>query len=148
MRLWLSAILRSMGDGVMVMDAKGCIRVSNRAAENLTGWSEDEAFGKSLSEVFHLVDAKTRVVLDNHAARAVRLNGPVNLDANAVLITPSGKEIDVEGNVAPIIDDGGILAGTVLTFRQRADSALQPVRDGQPCQRGQRWKIRRPGTQS
>jgi PAS domain S-box-containing protein len=146
MRLWLSAILRSMADGVIVADGKGCIRICNRAAENLTGWSEDDAFGKSLSEVFHLLDAKTRVVLDNQGARAVRANQPVDLDPNAVLIKSDGKEIGVEGSVAPIIDDGGILAGTVLTFRQRADRAPQPARNGEASrgQRGQRWTIHRP----
>jgi len=146
MRLWLSAILRSMADGVIVTDAKGSIRICNRAAEKLTGWSEDDAFGKSLSEVFHLVDAKTRVVLDSQSARAMRANRPVNLESNAVLIQSDGKEIGVDGSIAPITDDGGILAGTVLTFRKRVDCPREPARNGEPGhgQRGQRWTIHRP----
>ena len=103
MRLWLSAILRSIADGVMVMDREGCIRISNGAAQKLTGWPEDEAFGCQLSKVFRLLDAKTRVALNCPAADAMRVRRPVHLDPNALLIARDGQEVRVEGNIAAIV---------------------------------------------
>jgi PAS domain S-box-containing protein len=146
MRHWLSAILRSMADGVMVMDAEGCIRISNRVAQELTGWPEDEAFGCPLSKVFHLVDAKTRVVLNCPAADAIRARRPVHLDQNAVLITRDGQEVRVEGNIAAIVGDSAQLTGSVMVFRRSAGSAS--VGTGDTSDNGRReWRRDQPESQ-
>jgi PAS domain S-box-containing protein len=133
MRHWLGAVIRSIGDGLIVTDARGNIRLINRAGEKLTGCSEENAFGKSLPEVFHLLDRNTRMVLDNPISRAVRENRPVNLERNAVLITTDGKEIAVEGNIAPITDDSGSLAGSVMVFRERPRSQENRSSEERPC---------------
>ena len=56
----LEVTLRSMGDTVIATDAGGRDTVVNRVAEELTGWTSEEAVGRRLSEVFHIVNEETR----------------------------------------------------------------------------------------
>jgi two-component system phosphate regulon sensor histidine kinase PhoR len=50
-RLKLSAVLNQMTDGVLMVDEHGAILVLNSAAENMFGFEEEEAVGRSLIEV-------------------------------------------------------------------------------------------------
>src|SRR5262249_25151972 len=49
----LSATLYSIGDGVIATDGQGRVTRMNPVAERLTGWNQDQARGKLLTEVFH-----------------------------------------------------------------------------------------------
>ena len=53
-RSFLSA-MDSIGDGVLTMDSRGLIRFMNRAAEGLTGSTQDAALGRHASEVIRIV---------------------------------------------------------------------------------------------
>src|SRR5436190_22065118 len=51
----LAVTLRSIGDAVVVTDARGCVTFLNPEAERLTGWKISDAKGKALSGVFPIV---------------------------------------------------------------------------------------------
>ena len=55
-RRWLNAVLDGINDGVIALDNQGTIRFINPIARQLTGWSEIETMGKTLYEVFALID--------------------------------------------------------------------------------------------
>ncbi len=52
----IQVTLHSIGDGVITTDSNHYIRFMNPAAEQLTGWSLDEARGMPVSEIFRLAD--------------------------------------------------------------------------------------------
>ncbi len=52
----LSVTLRSIGDAVITTNTEGRIFLMNRAAEELTGWPQEEAIGKTLTSVVSLID--------------------------------------------------------------------------------------------
>ena len=52
----LRTTLASIGDGVITCDADGRIQMMNPVARELTGWSQAEASGQPLEEVFHIVN--------------------------------------------------------------------------------------------
>ncbi|HSM56616.1 MAG TPA: ATP-binding protein, partial [Candidatus Sulfomarinibacteraceae bacterium] len=51
-RDWLNALVQSIVEGVVTVDGDGRITFFSQGAENLSGWSRDEALGRPLSEVF------------------------------------------------------------------------------------------------
>ncbi|MEA3359289.1 MAG: PAS domain S-box protein, partial [Thermodesulfobacteriota bacterium] len=55
----LAVTLRSIGDGVITTDIEGKIVIINKVAEDLTGWSNEDARGKLAHEVFSIVNEKT-----------------------------------------------------------------------------------------
>jgi len=52
--------LYSIGDAVIATDREGKITLLNPVAEQLTGWSEKDAEGKPLGEIFHIISEVNR----------------------------------------------------------------------------------------
>ncbi len=59
--------LASIGDGVIRTDALGLVDYLNPVAEQLTGWTLAEAYGRLAREIFHIVDGDTRRPLPDPA---------------------------------------------------------------------------------
>ena len=108
--------LRSIGDGVIVTDPDGKIELMNEAACNLTGWSEDEATGKNLEEVFVIVNEITKEPVEAPVRKVIRHGGVVGLANHTALISRDGREIPIKDSAAPIKDDEGNLLGIVMVF--------------------------------
>ena len=126
---WLATTLRSIGDGVIATDAKGCVVFMNSVAEALTGWKQEEALGRDLTKVFDIIDEETHKVTETPATRAIREGVVVGL-ADHILIPRDGTEIPIDDSAAPIRDDKGNVSGVVLVFRditerKRAEEALR-----------------------
>jgi PAS domain S-box-containing protein len=116
----LNVTLRSIGDAVIATDTVGRITYLNRAAESLTGWSNQEALRQPVENVFHIVNEKTRQPVESPAARALREGVVVGLANHTVLIQKNGNEIAIDDSAAPIRDEAGKVSGCVLIFRDVA----------------------------
>jgi diguanylate cyclase (GGDEF)-like protein/PAS domain S-box-containing protein len=106
--------LNSIGDAVLSTDLRGNINFLNDSAEKLTGWGREEALGKPLTEVFHLVDDVTREVLPDPLRLEVLKDRPVRFSANSVLIRRDGVEAPIEESAALVHDRGGSVIGSVI----------------------------------
>lgn len=116
--LWLSAVLTSIGDGVIVTDGSGRITYLNPEAERLTGWPDGEAHGKSLEEVFHLIDEETRQPIEPPLATAIREARRVPMANHSVLVSRTGKlETPIEDCATPMASAGRPVRGGVMVFR-------------------------------
>ncbi len=113
----LAVTLRSIGDGVIVTDADGNIISLNRLAETLTGWTDEEAAGRSLPEVFRIIDEKTRQPCDNPVEKVLEAGLVVGLASHTVLIAKDGTEWNIADSGAPIRDEDSKIRGVVLVFR-------------------------------
>lgn len=109
--------LRSIGDGVITTDVEGRVSYLNPVAEALTGWTEAEARGRPLAEVFRIVNESTRAPVENPAVRALRDGVVVGLANHTILLTRTGDERPIDDSAAPIRDDDGRVSGCVLIFR-------------------------------
>jgi len=109
--------LSSIGDAVIATDDQAHITFMNPIAEALTGWSQAEAAGRPLAEVFRIVSEETREVVEDPGAKVLRLGGIVGLANHTVLISRDGREVPIDDSGSPIIDDGGVTCGVVLVFR-------------------------------
>jgi C4-dicarboxylate-specific signal transduction histidine kinase len=83
--------LYSIGDGVISTDSEDRVLLVNRVAQDLTGWSQAEAAGKPIAEVF-------------------RREGNI-------LVAREGNRRMIEEGSSPILDENGLSLGTVLVFR-------------------------------
>ena len=130
----LRTTLYSIGDGIITTDGKGCVRQINPVAERLLGWREQEAFGRHYSEVFRIVDERTRKEIENPVERVLRDGCIVGLSNHTILLARDGKEHPIADSGAPIRNKAGAIAGVVLVFRDQsseraAQRAVQVERD-------------------
>jgi PAS domain S-box-containing protein len=121
----LSATLRSIGDGVICCAADGTVSNLNTVSEKLTGWSNAEAFGHAVEEVFHIVNAQTRAPAENPVERALREGIVVGLANHTALIARDGTEYQIADSCAPIRDTQGTIIGAVLVFRDVTEEYLR-----------------------
>lgn len=109
-----AATLRSMADCVISTDIMGMINFMNPAAEAITGWRVEEAFGRPLQDVF-------RVSLPDGAALDSR--DLIHQDSGGVrtifLTDRGGNRVAVEDSTTPIRDLSGSITGLVVVFRSR-----------------------------
>jgi PAS domain S-box-containing protein len=113
----LSVTLRSIGDGVIATDVAGRVTLLNRAAEQLTGWSQAEAAGHLVGEVFRALDANTRQPLPDLVQQVLGNCETNELRENTLLVTREGVERTVADSAAPIFDHHSDMIGVVLVFR-------------------------------
>jgi len=113
----LRVTLSSIGDGVIATDAVGRVTSVNLIAEHLTGWTEVEAFGRRLEEIFVIVNEETRLPVENPINRALSEGVIVGLANHTVLIARNGTAIPVDDSAAPIRTSDGRVQGAVLVFR-------------------------------
>jgi diguanylate cyclase (GGDEF)-like protein/PAS domain S-box-containing protein len=108
--------LNSIGDAVLSTDLTGRVTYLNARAEQMTGWTREEATGRPLTEVFRIVDGETGEPSPNPVAIAVRDNKLVGLSSNCILIHRNGHEAAIEDSVAPIHDRRRQVTGAVIVF--------------------------------
>jgi PAS domain S-box-containing protein len=89
---WFSTTLASVGDAVIATDMNGAVTFMNSVAQSLTGWSLEEARGKSMDLVFDIVSKETRRPVENPVKKVFREGKVVGLADHTLLISKSGKE--------------------------------------------------------
>lgn len=104
---FVSAIVASLGEGVIAVDRDGRVTLVNPAAATLLGKSRDELIGRLIAEV---VNANNDLFGD--------LSAPVIDvdDGDAVLIGVDGRQMAVLRTISPLVHNGE-LRGAVLCIR-------------------------------
>ena len=131
---WLQVTMTSIGDAVIATDSEGRISFLNPAATALTGWTEQEALGRPVRDVFHIIDETTRRPGEDVVARALSEGKTVGSAGATSLIVRDGREISVEDSTAPIKDRDGQLLGAVVVFqdsteKRRRQEALESLKN-------------------
>ncbi|GBE36950.1 blue-light-activated protein [bacterium BMS3Bbin07] len=113
----LAVTLQSIGDGVITTDTDGNIVLINKIAEELTGWRQTDAVKKPLTEIFHIINEKTREPVENPAVKVLKTRSIVGFADNTVLKARDGTERIIADSAAPICDRKGEVIGVVLVLR-------------------------------
>jgi len=113
----LRITLNAIGDAVISTDIHGKVVGMNPVAETLTGWSQAEARGRALTEVFRIIQEKTRQSVESPVDKVMREGCIVGLGDQVLLLSKGGTERPVADSAAPIRSTKGELAGVVLVFR-------------------------------
>jgi PAS domain S-box-containing protein len=118
----LRVTLKSIAEGVIAADAEGNVVLINDAAEQLTGWSSDEGFGRPLSEVLSLYSDSGQQVTDNlieFNSCSAEYGLP---QCQCYLQTSQGTRRLVDIHRSAITNDKGDKVGVVVVFNDVTDS--------------------------
>jgi Amt family ammonium transporter len=111
------AMLSSVEDAVVLLDAAGVIEFANLAAEGMTGYSSRQMVGRRLTEVYRVVDessvGKGSLSLDKI------INGE---GVQLVLKHREGLSLPVRQSVTCLKDEAGNLESIVLVFNDTSQS--------------------------
>lgn len=116
-REWLATTLTSIGDAVIATDSEGRITLMNAVAESVTGWTNDEAKGVALVEVFRIINEDSRLEVESPVVKVLREGQIVGLANHTILIAKDGTEVPIDDSGAPIRNMNGEITGVVLVFR-------------------------------
>ena len=116
-----SITLKAVGDGVIATDIQGNVQMLNPVAESLTGWSQTDAIGRPIGEVFRIINEKTRMAAENPVTKVLHEGIILGLANHTLLISRTGIEMPIADSAAPIRDDQGTLIGVVMVFRDQTD---------------------------
>ena len=137
---WWATTLKCVGDAVIATDAKGRIKFLNPVAEALTGWSQDEACGREVTEVFSIIQAHNRNAIKNPVLEVLQAGTVVYLEDDAVLVSKHSIEVPIDDSAAPITDDQGKAIGAVVVFRDITERQ-QALASRQALERAQQLEL-------
>lgn len=130
----LSVTLNSLAEGVISTDIDGYIVSINQAAEALTGCSYKDAIGKSIDDVFHIINVKTGERCVSSIDRALEAGLNSDWKSHSILTSQDGAQCHIENRGVPIRDSDGTIIGAVLVFRD----ITQQLQDREEQERLQR----------
>ncbi len=114
---WSKVTLASIGEGVITIDPDGHVSFVNPVAEQLTGWTQHDALGRPLAEMFRLVDEATGEPVENPGLRVLRRGGEAERTEPVLLLARDGTARPIEVTAAPIRTAAGVPLGCVSIFR-------------------------------
>lgn len=113
----LAVTLRCIGDGVITTDTEGNVVLMNKISEALTGWSQEEAKGRPITEVLHLIDETSRTIKENPVDILLKSGQAMVLPGYTLLVARDGTERLISDTVSPLVDRQSNIIGTVFVFR-------------------------------
>ncbi len=113
----ISVTVQSLGDGIISTDSHGDIVLFNPVAEQLTGWSYQEAIGQNIDQVFNILNSETDELVCNPITCIINDKQCYRDDENLSLISRDGSVRYISLSEAPIIRQDDTIEGVVLTFR-------------------------------
>ena len=120
--------LYSIGEGVITTDTDAKIKQMNRIAEEQTGWKEEEAIGKTIHEVFTIINRDAGDKENNPVERVLNVGDIVEQSNHTSLVSRDGTEYQVTMIAAPIKEKGGDVSGAVLVFRDQTSEYNSQLR--------------------
>ena len=113
----LQLTLRAIGDGVIVTDRLGFVTMLNRSAERMTGFTQAEAEGKTVQEVFNLSSPDGSATLTSPIETAIRENRIVTDSDHLVIVSKDGVRRRISTSTSPIRGAKNALLGAIVVFR-------------------------------
>lgn len=117
----LRETLNSLDEGVITCDVDGIIQGMNPAAAMLTGWDIDTVQGKSLEDIYNVVNELTGKPFENIVSRILREGRTIEFENNTILYSKNRQSIVISNSGTPLKDSAGNIVGAVLVFRDMTE---------------------------
>jgi diguanylate cyclase (GGDEF)-like protein/PAS domain S-box-containing protein len=119
----IQVTLESIGDGVITTNLHGEVTYLNPVAEQLTGWSREQAINMPLKDVFNIVNEHTRQAVADSAQQCLNEGRAIELSKNVLLINKNGAEFSIQDSASPIRNSDGEIYGVVMVFHDVTKSS-------------------------
>ncbi|HWA15921.1 MAG TPA: histidine kinase dimerization/phospho-acceptor domain-containing protein, partial [Gemmatimonadales bacterium] len=125
----LLTTLDSIADAVIATDTEGRITRFNPVAEELTGWTRDQAIGQPLSRVFWIVSEDGEPDVQAGVEQLLRGESQPAAAVRVALMARNGMERPIAYRGARMHSPGGEFRGVVLVFHDETEALrLQEVK--------------------
>lgn len=114
---WFRVTLSSIGDAVITTDVYSTVTFMNPVAEQITGYSQEEAVGNPISHVFRIFNEINLEPAEIPVDRVIRDGFVIGLANHTGLVTKKGETRSIADSAAPIRNDKGKTIGVVMVFR-------------------------------
>src|SRR5438128_909528 len=108
----LATTVRCMSDAMITTNRGGRLTYMSQAAQALTGWLQQDAMGAELTTMLSFEEDGPAQVIENPAMQAMMECRIVRFD-RVTLRAKEGTTRPVAGSTAPVIDDAGVVIGSV-----------------------------------
>jgi diguanylate cyclase (GGDEF)-like protein/PAS domain S-box-containing protein len=108
--------LRSIGDCVIVTDADGNVKFINPPTEEILQYTNLEASGKKVKELFTVFNERTNQELEPPLYTSIREGKVIWLSNHTLLVNRYGRRYSIEDSSAPIRNAKGEIEGAILVF--------------------------------
>jgi PAS domain S-box-containing protein len=114
---WFRITLASIGDAVITTDPQGLVTSLNSVAEKLTGWSNEEAVGQPMEQVFSIINEITGQKVEDPVGEVMQSGLVAGLAGSTALVARDGRVIPIEDSAAPIQNGDREILGVVMVCR-------------------------------
>ncbi len=120
---WLSRLLETSTNGVLILDLAGRITLANRAAEQITGLPNEALLDRDWNDLPWAPDSSNAIEGADLSVRTMK-------ESELKLSRLDGRLITLSVNAAPLRDDAGRIVGVVVTLtdvslRRQAEEAVR-----------------------
>jgi two-component system cell cycle sensor histidine kinase/response regulator CckA len=119
-------VLSVLAEGVIATDARGVILFANATAARLLRLPAESFAGRSVDQVFALLDRRTGNPGDNPADRALSASGPLPLIADQALAVAGGDPLPIVWTARASYGADSKPRGIVIVFRNPDEMNLTP----------------------
>lgn len=113
----LDTTMKSIGVAVLVTDPLGRITLLNYTAERYTGWTEAEALGRDINDVFNNINVMTGKKEVDPVRYVLETGADIETPKYEGLISRNGTEIRISGYASGIHSENGEISGVVISVR-------------------------------
>ena len=113
----LQLTLRAIGDGVIVTDRMGFVTMLNHSAEKMTGFTQAEAEGKTVQDVFNTASPDGSATITSPIETAIRENRIVTNGESITIVSRDGTKRRISTSTSPIRGAKNALIGAIIVFR-------------------------------
>ncbi|MDH5427806.1 MAG: response regulator [Nitrospirota bacterium] len=117
----LAITLSSIVEGVFTTDTRGRITYMNHMAEELSGWKQENAMGRSIEEVVRFLHSGVNEADDHPVSHTLKVGTPLHPLDHYPLFDQTQGERPVLYSVSPLRRSDGNLFGAVLILRDMTE---------------------------
>ena len=119
---WMTNTLNCVPDALLATNCRGDVLFMNPRAEQLTGWSVEQALRRCSSDVFHLMDEAGKRL--ESPLREAYIEEQVFRSTDCMLAGADGDRMKIQYTAAPIRTETGEVVGAVVVFREREQTGI------------------------